>query len=438
MQRAQRRRAEQRVSGARLARYLGALRSFGYLGRPMRTPRTPRDSLHCLFWPRAGLACRRWLPLVVAVFSALACLLPNTADAKVHRYSRQPAQQEDRFAPPPYGARARAMARARRARWRAMQTRRPVQAVRPAAPIRRGVMHPVGVKTATPAAKKKAARDPDKEDEDDDDDEDIETVDVPAVAAANREGPETWWGDAWPVWDRVLDSYTARTVRKHTFNTIISHRNNGGFLRSPGSSLFGFDKGALKVLLGLRFGILDQLDIGVVRLNGTFEKFDTYEFDLRWNILSQTKFGVDLGIRAGLDWFSQEGAKDAVGGIGELMFGRLMFNRVYTGFNFLIASSSSGPKKSNIDAQSSAAVQIALDPRLSSGFSWPFEITYGVAGYKLKAPAMTTGPKWVTNRHMFAIVLSNTQYITTDGIVTNSDRFNFRDWVLGFHITREL
>lgn len=388
----------------------------------------------------AALRRRRWLVLAIAAFASLS-VASEQAQARTRHAARRAylAEQEDRFQAPSYAHRARAMARVRRARWRAMQSRRPVQGVRPAAPIRKGVMHPIGLAPKAPVKGQAAHRDPDVEDDEDEDDDDVETIDTTAVAvAANREGPETWWGDAWPVWDRVLDAYTARTVRKHTFNTIISHRNYGGFLRQPFSSLFGFDKGALKVLLGVRFGILDKLDIGVVRLNGTLEKFDTYEFDLRWNILNQAKFGVDLGLRGGFDWYAQEGAKDAIGAIVEVMVGRLFANRLYTGFNILFSSNSSGPKKSNLDASSSAAIQLAIDPRLSSGFSWPFEMTYTVAGYKLTAPVMTTGPKWVTNRHMFAIVLSNTQYITTDGIVTNSDRFNFKDWVLGFHITREL
>ena len=84
------------------------------------------------------------------------------------------------------------------------------------------------------------------------------------------------------------------------------------------------------------------------------------------------------------------------------------------------------------------ALQLAIDTRITSGFGVPFELTYGIAGYKLGRPNITFGPKWVTNRHMFAIVLSNTQYTTTDGIVTNNDRANFRDFVLGFLITREL
>lgn len=283
-----------------------------------------------------------------------------------------------------------------------------------------------------PAANKKAAVA-------NDDDDEVEVIDeVQTKSEKDLSGPSTWWGDAYPLENRILDALTPRTVRKHTFNTLITHRNNGGWLRDPFQSLFGFDKGALKVGLALRFGILDNLDIGALRVNGTIEVFDTYEFDARWNILQQDKFAIDLAVRAGLTWFAQPRANDAVGAMAQFMLGRLIANRVYLGASLLYHSSSSGPVKSNKDISSSAALQIYGDFRLTGGFAWPVELTYAIAGYRLPNPILTTGPKWMTNRHSFAIVLSNSQYFTGDGLITNSNRFNPRDWVLGFHITREL
>ena len=382
-----------------------------------------------------ALRTSRVLHLVVAAFVLLAARGEAKAGLQPQP-NRASVETDDGFGAPAYGTHARGMARARRARWRAMQSQRPIQTVRPSVPVRPGVWHPIGIKTGvSPAKKAEAKRDPDKEDEDDE----VESVDASeAVVASGAEGPSSWWTEAYPIWDRVVDSYTARTVRKHTFNTLISHRNYGGWLRDTGMSLFGFDKGLLKVQLGLRFGIFDFLDVGAVRLNGTIEQFDTYEFDLRWAAIAQSRFGLDIGVRAGVDWFVQPHANDAIAGFGEVMIGRLNFDRVYSGFNVLYNSNSSGPKKSVADTASSAAVQFALDWRVSSGFCLPFELTYAVAGYRLAYPNITFGPKWVTNRHMFAIVLSNTQYTTTDGIVTNTDRIAFRDWVLGFNITREL
>lgn len=267
------------------------------------------------------------------------------------------------------------------------------------------------------------------------DEEVIEAADV--VVGPKKPGPETWWGDSWPAWDRVVDAMTARTVRKHTFGTLISHRNYGGFTQRPFHSLFGFDSGLLKVGLGVRFGILNDLDVGILRFNGTSEVFNTYEMDARYNILSQNKFGVDLALRVGLSWFEQYHHSDALGAFVQLLLDRLLFNRVLVGGGLLFHSNSSGPKKSSSDTNSSAALQVYADYRIYDGMSFATELTQNIAGYHLKAPVVTFGPRFITNRHTFSIVLSNSQYTGADGIVTGSDR-SFGKWVLGFNITREL
>jgi hypothetical protein len=265
--------------------------------------------------------------------------------------------------------------------------------------------------------------------------EEIETAEVLVAPVGSHAA--TWWGDAWPAWDRVIDAMTARTVRKHTFGTIISHRNYGGFTRKPFHSLLGFDAGSLKVGLGLRFGILDDLDIGLVRFNGTSEQFNTYELDARYNILSQKNFGVDLALRVGMSWFEQYQASDAAGVLVQLLIDRIILNRIFLGGGFLFHSSSSGPKKTSTDVNTSAAIQLYTDFRLYDGMSLAFELTQNIAGYHLKNPIFTFGPRFITNRHTFSIVMSNSQYTGADGIIAGTDR-SFGNWILGFNITREL
>jgi hypothetical protein len=270
-------------------------------------------------------------------------------------------------------------------------------------------------------------------------DDEVETLDTHDVSVqADVEGPNTWWGDAWPVWDRVFDAHTPRTQRKHKFGTLISHRNNAGFAHDAFHSLLGFDQGLLKVGLGVRFGVLDQLDIGILRMNGTVELFNTYEFDAKYQILSQLRFGIDLGARLGLTWFEQRHAKQAAGFFGQLLAGRLLFDRLYLGGGMLYHSSSSSPTKAATDSKGTVALQAYVEGRITRGLSFGMELTAPLGGYSLVNPAFTMGPRFITNRHTFAIVLSNTQYTTADGIVTGSYRTNFADWVLGFNITREL
>jgi hypothetical protein len=44
--------------------------------------------------------------------------------------------------------------------------------------------------------------------------------------------------------------------------------------------------------------------------------------------------------------------------------------------------------------------------------------------------------KIITNRHTFAIIFSNSQYITADGLVANTSK-GIHDAILGLTITRE-
>jgi hypothetical protein len=60
-----------------------------------------------------------------------------------------------------------------------------------------------------------------------------------------------------------------------------------------------------------------------------------------------------------------------------------------------------------------------------------------IVGYHEEFPTLTTGHKFITNRHTFSIFISNTQYVTADGVITNTAR-GFEDVLLGFNFTREL
>lgn len=276
--------------------------------------------------------------------------------------------------------------------------------------------------------------------------EDVETASV----EGSPDGPSTWWGDAWPVWDRVLDGYTARPVRRHTVNTYISHRSSYGIWEKPLWNAFGID-GFNNVGLGVRVGIFDRLDLGAMRFGNTLGH-DTYEFDVRGQLLEQAHFHLDLGLRLGFSWFAQEQRDDASGLFAELMVGRLLFDRVYAGLNLLYHSSSSGAMKTDTDAKASVALQAMLAWRINGGLSLAMEVTPSIAGYKARTPVVTFGPRFITNRHTFAIVLSDTPYFSTDAIVANAAATRpsnpagttFKSPMkpsslrLGFHITREL
>lgn len=265
------------------------------------------------------------------------------------------------------------------------------------------------------------------------DSEDIETAEVSDVA------DDALYSDAYAQIDRTLDQLTARVTRRGAFNAIIVHRNHLGMLRAPFQDFLGFDGGSLKIGLGLRYGLLDTLDIGVLRLNGTVEVFDTYELDARYQAMRQEKHGIDVAVRGGVTWFAQPRAqRDAHGFMLQFLMSRVILDRIVVGGGVLYHSQSSSPTKNARDARGSTAVMGLLELRVTDLWAFDMEISETLAGYRGKFPIMTVGPRLITNRHTFAVVLSNSQYITADGLVANSNRASIKDWVLGFNITREI
>ena len=260
----------------------------------------------------------------------------------------------------------------------------------------------------------------------------IEAVEAEPVAAAG------WFTDADPVFDRVFDQYTAQTVRRGTVNSFISHRNREGILRGPFYDLLGFDGGGLKIGLSVRYGVLDDLDVGVYRQNGTTEIFDTWEFDGRYQILKEAAdMPLSLGVRAGLTWFSASG-NNALAGFAEAMVNKRVAPALLVGVNLLYHSNSSSPTKRSHDSKGTGGIGVMAEWRLLDYLSVGAEVTVGVVGYHQTYPAITVGPKFITNRHTFAISISNTQSETTDSIITNTWRSNAKDWLLGFNISREM
>jgi hypothetical protein len=266
-------------------------------------------------------------------------------------------------------------------------------------------------------------------------DEPIEEIaDVEEVPSGTVRDPQ-----AFPAIERAINLLTAHTTRRNALQLTIDHRPfEKAFSSAWFRDWFGFDSGALKMGLGIRFGIVDDLDAGFLRLNGTSEVFDVYQFDARYRLLREDRHFINLALRAGPTWFAQpEKYSQALGGFGQLLIDRRVFDWLSVGTGLLYHSDSSGANKSNTDPNSSLAVAAWVDVRPLSWFVWNFELTASVAGYSEKYPIMSTGVKFVTNRHTFSLLVSNTQYISADGIVANTDR-PLKDMILGFTITREI
>jgi hypothetical protein len=282
------------------------------------------------------------------------------------------------------------------------------------------------------------------DDNGDDDFSDVEELSAAEVKpVADDDDPSRWWDESNPAFDRVVSLPRPTVPRKYSLRFTVDHRANQPVNEDPFDDFFGFEGGGLKVGLGLRFTVLDHLDLGVYRLSNGTERFDLYQTDVKYQALEQAAHGADLALRVGFTRFAQEDAEDAIGGLAQLLVGRRFFDRLVLGTGLLYHSESTNQVKSNLDDDWSLAVMGTASVRIRREVSWEFEVAYGVAGYRTRGkegidawPVMSTSFLFSTHRHTFSFVLSNTPYTSADGYICNSPR-GLGDLVAGFAITRE-
>lgn len=234
--------------------------------------------------------------------------------------------------------------------------------------------------------------------------------------------------------DRGFAVLLPRAVPKGAFLFALDHRAHEPVTEEPARDLLGFDAGGLKIFLGLRYGLLDGLDLGVERLNGNPELYDVYGFDARWTVSRESRHFLDLCVTGGLTWFEQMDAKDAVGYSGRVQAGRTLFRAVYLSAGVLAHSNSSHGRKASTDPDYSVSVPAYAGWVVLPDLTLAAEAVLPVAGYSAGWASWTVGPKFMTHGHTFALLLSTTQYTTTDGLASGSDRTGRP--VFGFSITR--
>ncbi|MBW7996128.1 MAG: hypothetical protein FVQ81_06055 [Candidatus Glassbacteria bacterium] len=263
--------------------------------------------------------------------------------------------------------------------------------------------------------------------------EEVEEIEVVQDVSQDETG---WESDNWATIERGINVMTPRTIRKNSLLFLVEHRTRKQFDQNSFHDLAGFDAGGLKVGLGLRYAPADNLELGFYRLNGQSERFDTYEFDLKYRMLRQDVHGIDLAARAGLSWFAQDMIDDASGFIGQLLAGGKLNKHLRIGTGLLLHTESSSELKNSAEKEYSVAVPFQLEVRFNGRFVWEFEAVTPVAGFTAPHPVISTGLKILTWRHTFTLVVSNSQYMSADGIVAGSHRA-LDDAVVGFCITRE-
>ncbi len=275
---------------------------------------------------------------------------------------------------------------------------------------------------------------------------DIEVLNEVVDLQETEDPTAAWYGASFPTPVRILALPTARTHHAGGWELVIDHRSTSPIYDSSsshsaadmGNSFLGLDS-AVRVGLGFRYGVIDDLDIGLYRAGSS--RTDTYELDARYQVLHQASTAVDLAVRGGVTWFSQPNAKDAAGFYGQLLATRLFFNRLLVTAGAFYHSSSTNDAKYNQDKAWSVALGAGAEVRIAAPLAIDAELVSCTAGYCSKNPTFSGGLKYITSRHTFAVVCGNTAYqgnstnLTADSYITNTDN-PWSKLTIGFNITR--
>ena len=191
----------------------------------------------------------------------------------------------------------------------------------------------------------------------------------------------------------------------------------------------------MKIGFGLTYGLMDNLEVGVYRINGTVERFDTYQFSGKLHALRETDHRLDLAVLGGGTVFTIDDEEDDSGGFGSLLLGRSFSKYLYVSAGGLFHSNSSSFDKTGNDEEDSTSVLGSVTAHLFPSLMLSGEFSVPVDGYEANTTAWAGGVKFETHGHTFSLVLGNTQYTSLDGLAAGTS-FDSDEIVFGFSITR--
>jgi hypothetical protein len=135
-----------------------------------------------------------------------------------------------------------------------------------------------------------------------------------------------------------------------------------------------------------------------------------------------------VAARAGATWYSEAQRPDSGGGFAQLIVSRSLREYLWLSSGLYYHSNATNENRLDQNLQRPSgqayalAIPVALEVRLQTFLAWDAEASFNVAGYHAKYPVLSTAFKIISNRHTFALIMSNSQYITADGLVANTDR----------------
>jgi hypothetical protein len=257
-------------------------------------------------------------------------------------------------------------------------------------------------------------------------------IDIEEVEFEELSAESTWYGDGYHSQDRLLNVMLSQPMHPGRAQMLILHRSTAPFATAPVRDLLGLDAG-VKIGLGLRLGLLDGLDIGILRVNGVAEPFDVYEYDLRLQAVRLE--GLSAGIRLGLTTFAQT---DSIASAWFASIGieRRFLERLLVVVNSTYHANTTSVDKSSDAIDASCNIGGGLELRLSDSVALSGDILHTLVGFRREYPVWSAGVKFYSHRHTFSLVLTNTPYTSADGLLSNSE-VAFIDLLVGFNVTRE-
>ncbi len=258
------------------------------------------------------------------------------------------------------------------------------------------------------------------------------SADIEEIEFAEVSEESTWYGDGYHSHDRLLNVMLSQPMHPGRAQMLILHRATAPFASAPVRDLLGLDAG-VKIGLGLRLGLLDGLDVGILRVNGVSEPFDVYEYDLRLQAVRLE--GLSAGIRLGLTTFAQT---DSIASAWFASIGieRRFLERLLVAVNSTYHANTTAADKSSEEIDASCNIGGGLELRLSDSIALSGDILHTLVGFRREYPVWSAGVKFYSHRHTFSLVLTNTPYTSADGLLSNSE-VAFIDLLVGFNVTRE-
>jgi hypothetical protein len=254
-----------------------------------------------------------------------------------------------------------------------------------------------------------------------------------AVTAEGAGSPETAAPAGTTFKDRYLANLpTTESLGKKTLEFRFSHRFKGAVADAGSKELYGLDTGAW-ISLELAYGLADTLDVGLRRTNLQ----EDYEGYAKWALVRQVSGGapVSFALRGSVSDARASGIAHEWRYGAQAILARRFGDAVSLLLEptYVTRTNSLDPE----DDRGTGAVGVGAEWRLTRMMALTGEYIAQTGGVKAPYQGASIGLTLGTSRHVFQILLTNTQGVHTDLYAPGGDlEVGAGEYRLGFNISR--